>query len=151
MVDIRGSGIDYKSSSSRDPRSGCQMYIDAVATQDGKMIVPFLEVLMKVKSVEYLNNNNFRSSSIEHNGGHVIEMNHDLQTDMLVRAVFHQYTCRGVERSLTKERSFRIYDPVLLLNFHSRDSELTLLGDLEVPTLICTELIELDVVCGVNR
>ena len=64
------------------------------------------------------------------------------QPDMLIRAVFHRMSVMDSEYELVGDRVYRIYDPHILNDFHSRHSSLTLIGDTEVPTVICTQLLE---------
>ena len=109
-----------------DPRNRSKLFIDASVVQGGTDVSPFVEALMMIRGTHW--DESVKESSFK--------------SDMLIRAIFHQTSVQDPEKELVRDRLYRIYDPHILYDFHSRDSSLTLIGDTEVPTVICTHLLE---------
>ena len=113
--------------------------------QGGNDISPFVEALMVIRKVTYATDVLRESSEEQGPGYERIEQSlssPSFKPDMLVRAVFHRMSVLDSENEVVSERVYRIYDPHVLSDFHSRHSSLTLVGDTEVPTMICTQLME---------
>ena len=109
-----------------DPRNRSKLFIDVSVVQDGTDVSPFVEALMMIRGIHC--DKSVGESSFK--------------PDMLIRAIFHQTSVQDPAKELVRDRLYRIHDPHILYDFHTRDSSLTLIGDMEVPTVICTQLLE---------
>ena len=140
--------VFYLLSFNIDPRNRSKLFIEAAAVQDGGSVSPFIETLMVVRTVtELVEDQEPHEGMEQHSGLRINDRNQAIplphfEPDMIIRAVFHQMSVQDHEKKLVRDRVYRIYDPHIMHDFHSRDSSLTLLGDVEVPTVICTQLME---------
>ena len=124
-----------------DPRNRSKLFIDTCVVQDGATISPFVEALMIIRGVTQ----SMETACEDSEGATQCDDSTSgsfFRPDMLIRAVFHQASVQDPEKELVRDRVYRIYDPHILYDFHTRDSSLTLIQDVEVPTVICTQLLE---------